>query len=391
MYVYALIIAHCIFTYKMIYMNNLCEGRDNINSSSNFFKIIKTLVYAAAVYLGIKYILPILMPFLFGLSIAALVQKPAKLLSSRVPHISKKTCCVIMTVAIMLITSMLIFAAFCSIFSSAINFCPSIPGYLSQAEDFINHAAADSGKNSAWGRFVNFIALGIEWGVDFMSENYKQYLPSVLSRSTKFISYLPSFLTATTFGIISALFACGEFDKIRTTIKSYLPEKVSSSISFIIQTTVRTIVCILKTYGTLMIITFGELTLGLLIIRFFGYNTGNIVTTSFIIALIDVLPILGTGTVLVPWGIFEIITGNSMLGIMILIMFAVIGLIRNFLEPKFMGNNLELHPFFTLAGVYIGGKLFGASGIIILPLAMIIMRNSFRQRKIAADQNSRGN
>lgn len=363
----------------------------DINSYFGFFKLIKVLVYTATIYLGIKYLLPILMPFIFGLSIAALVQKPAELLSSRIPRISKKICCVIMTSAIMLIAAMLICAAFCSIFSGAMKFCPCIPEYLSQAENFINNAAADSGNESAWGKFINFIAIVIEWGINFVSENYQQYLPSVLSHSTKFISHFPSFITATIFGVISALFACGEFDKIRSEIKSYLPTKVSSSISFVIQTTVHTVTSILKTYGTLMMITFGELTLGLFIIRILGYNTGNIVTTAFIIALIDILPILGTGTVLVPWGIFEILTKNSMMGIMILIMFAVIGLIRNFLEPKFMGNNLELHPFFTLAGVYIGGKLFGASGVIILPLIMIIMRNVMHKNKIAADQDICGN
>ena len=309
------------------------------------------MLYSFIFYFGVKYVLPVLLPFVFGLSIAALVQNPAALLAQRIPRLSKKVCCVIMTVAVMLIATMLIIAALCSIFSGAMSFCPGIPEHLSRVRVFITQSAAHSNAESSWGRFVNFVALAAEWCIDFLTQNYKNYLPSVLSHSTKFITKLPSFITAVFFGIISALFACGEFDKIKCSVKSYLPAGICERVSMVIRAAVRTATMLLKTYGTLMLITMCELMAGFTLIRLMGYNTGNIITNSLIIALIDILPILGTGTVLIPWGTFEIITGNFTPGIMLLIMFAVIALIRNFLEPKFMASNLELHPFFTLAGV----------------------------------------
>lgn len=348
-------------------------------------KMLKTVVYALIFYFGIKYVLPVLMPFLFGLSIAALVQRPAALLSQRIPHLNKKICCVIMTIAVMLMATMLITAALSSLFSGAMTFCPGIPEHLSHVRDFITQSAAHSGSESSWGRFVNFIAMALEWGIDFFTENYQNYLPSVLSRSTKFIAKLPSFVTAVFFSGVSALFACGEWEQIKQSMKNYLPDELSEGVSLIIRTTVRTLTMLLKTYGTLMLITMGELTIGLTIIRLMGYNTGNILTNAFIIALIDILPVLGTGTVLIPWGIFEIIIGNFTIGTMLLVMFAVIGCIRNFLEPKFMAHHLELPPFFTLAGVYIGGKLFGAAGIVILPLLMLTAREIRHSSKSAAN------
>lgn len=347
------------------------------------------MLYALIFYFGVKYVLPVLMPFLFGLSIAALVQKPADQLSERIPRLNRKVCCVIMTAAVMLIASMLLTAALCSLLNGAMSFCPGIPAHLARARGFITQSAAHSGSESSWGRFVNFIAMSLEWCIDFFTQNYRQYLPSVLSRSTKFITKLPSFLTATFFGVIAALFACGEFDQIKRSVKSYLPAEIAGGVSMIIRTTVRTVTMLLKTYGTLMLITMGELAAGLTVIRLMGYNTGNILTNALIISLIDILPILGTGTVLIPWGIFEIIAGNVALGIMLLVMFAVIGCIRNFLEPKFMANNLELPPFFTLAGVYIGGKLFGAAGIVIIPLLMITAREMHHCNKSAADPQVR--
>lgn len=330
------------------------------------------------------------MPFIIGLSVAALVQKPAALLAERIPHLSKKVCCVIMTAALMLIAAMLIAAILCSIFSGAMSFCPGIPEHLSRARGFIMQSAKHSGTESSWGRFVNVVALAAEWCIDFFTKNYKKYLPSVLSRSTKLITKLPAFLTATLFGVISALFACGEFDQIKRSVKNYLPAEISEWVSMIIRTAVRTVTMLFKTYGTLMTITTCELAAGFTIIRFMGYNTGNILTNSLIIALIDILPILGTGTVLIPWGILEMITGNITLGVMFLIMFAIIGTVRNFLEPKFMASNLELHPFFSLAGVYIGGKLFGAAGIVIIPLLMLTVREIRNANKSAADPKVSG-
>lgn len=346
--------------------------------------MIQWLLYALLFYFGVKYVLPVFMPFLFGLGVAALVQKPAALLSQRIPRLNKKVCCVCLTAAVMLTTAMLIAAALCSVCNGAMDFCPGIPDHLSHVRSVITQSAARSGSESSWGRFVNFIAMTLEWCIDFFTENYQNYLPSVLRRSTRFIAKLPSFLTAVFFGVVSALFACGEFDQIKRSVKHYLPAEIADTTSLVIRTAVRTVALLLKTYGTLMLITMGELVVGLTVIRLAGYPTGNILTNALVISFIDILPILGTGTVLIPWGVFEILTGNVTLGVMILVMFAVIGGIRNFLEPKFMAHHLQLPPFFTLAGVYIGGKLFGAAGIVMLPLLMLTAREMRHSNKSAA-------
>ena len=103
------------------------------------------------------------------------------------------------------------------------------------------------------------------------------------------------------------------------------------------------------------------------------------------ISIIDVLPVLGTGTVLIPWGIFEMLSGRTVSGIMLLVLFAVTEIVRNLLEPRLIAGRLELHPFFTLAGVYVGGRLFGAAGIFIMPLAMMIFRQLHAQKNGAAE------
>ena len=79
------------------------------------------------------------------------------------------------------------------------------------------------------------------------------------------------------------------------------------------------------------------------------------------------------------------LSGRLTSGIMLLALFAVIAVVRNLLEPRLIAGRLQLHPIFTLAGVYVGGKLFGASGIFVMPLAMMIFRRLHHQKKEAAE------
>ncbi len=346
---------------------------------------LRFLVYPAAFYLAVRYALPLIAPFIIGLSVAALVQKPAAMLSSRIPVLSRKVCCVILTSAIIFTSAAVIGFAVCSAVNGAMSFCPGIPQHLERLRRFVSDASSGSEGAGSWGKFTAFAASAAGWCLDFFSENYRQYLPSVIGRSTRLISGLPSLLTAVFFAVMSALFACGEFAGIRTSVRQLLPGKMADTLSLVIKTSVNTVSVLIKTYGTIMLITFAELVAGLGLMALTGHGTGNIITVSLIIALIDILPVLGTGTVLIPWGLFELISGRAVSGIMLIVMYAVIETVRSLLEPKLIAGRLALHPFFTLAGVYVGGKLFGASGIFVMPLAMMIFRRMKEQTNGAPD------
>ena len=116
-----------------------------------------------------------------------------------------------------------------------------------------------------------------------------------------------------------------------------------------------------------MFIIFAELTVGFISLRI---EYAGIL--ALIVALIDMLPILGVGTVLIPWGIADIIMGEYALGAALLILYAVIALVRNLIEPRIVGKSLGLHPLATLMSMYIGLKLFGFAGMIMVPIAVMI-------------------
>jgi predicted PurR-regulated permease PerM len=101
----------------------------------------------------------------------------------------------------------------------------------------------------------------------------------------------------------------------------------------------------------------------------------NVFLLALLIALLDILPIVGTGTVLLPWALISFITGDFASGICLLVIYAVITVIRQFIEPKIVGDQVGLHPVATLIAMIVGTRLFGAIGLFGLPISLAIIKD----------------
>ena len=102
-------------------------------------------------------------------------------------------------------------------------------------------------------------------------------------------------------------------------------------------------------------------------------------------AIVDLLPVLGTGTVLLPWGIILLISSDSFSGFGMIALYVVITLVRNFAEPKIIGSQIGINPLFTLLAMFAGLKLFGFVGLILLPITLIVTIEYYR-KEINADK-----
>lgn len=97
----------------------------------------------------------------------------------------------------------------------------------------------------------------------------------------------------------------------------------------------------------------------------------------FGIGFVDALPILGSGTVMIPWAIISAVNGDLKLGIAIFALYVIILVIHQLLEPRVVGNNIGIHPVFTLIAMYTGFKFSGIIGLFIGPIVLIILQNVF--------------
>ena len=127
----------------------------------------------------------------------------------------------------------------------------------------------------------------------------------------------------------------------------------------------------------LVVISFIIVLIGLYILDFMHFNIGFPLITAIAIGIVDALPILGSGTVLVPWAIISGLVGDINLGIALVIIYVIVLLERQILEPRIVSNKIGIHPIFTLVAMYAGFKLMGILGLIVGPIILIIYKNIF--------------
>ena len=124
-----------------------------------------------------------------------------------------------------------------------------------------------------------------------------------------------------------------------------------------------------KAYLLIMLLTFCEVFVGLLIMR-----RRYAFILAFLIAVVDILPIFGAGTVIIPWAVFELITKDTRTGLGLLILYGVVTIIRQIAEPKIVGESLGIHPLATLVAMFAGLKLFGFVGVLFAPMVAIVVK-----------------
>jgi sporulation integral membrane protein YtvI len=192
---------------------------------------------------------------------------------------------------------------------------------------------------------------------------------AVITTITGFAGRVPSILIKLIFTIVSSFFFTIDYYKISDFILRQFNEERKEMIVKLKDNGLGTIGKFIKAYAAIISITFLELSIGFWILKI-----PNPFIFGALIAIIDVMPILGTGAVLIPWSIINLILGNTKLGIGMLILYIVITAVRQTIEPKIVGQQIGLHPIITLVLMYVGAQLIGVLGLLLLPVIATIIK-----------------
>lgn len=192
---------------------------------------------------------------------------------------------------------------------------------------------------------------------------------TALGRLSGIITQVPSFLIKTLVAVIASFFISVDYYGITFFIAKQLKPKQVQMLYQVEQYTKTALIKYIKSYSLIMFITFCELSVGLTLL---GVNKSVVI--AFLISVFDILPILGTGGILVPWRFISIVTGDIAFGAGIAIMYCIITVIRNIIEPKIIGDQVGLHPVATLAAIFIGTKLMGIVGLFLFPVSLAILK-----------------
>ena len=228
----------------------------------------------------------------------------------------------------------------------AVNLNPELAGYLDDLSDQI-------------------LSSGME---------IANYLASFVIRATRsVVMSIPGTLVGIVFCIIGSFFITMDFPQISHFIMAQLNEDGKTIAVKTREYLVNGLGKICSSYAKIIGITFVELLIGLSIIGIRPLN--NAARYAIVIALFDILPVVGVGTVLIPWTIIELVRGNIIYGVEVFALYLVIYVVRQFIEPRIVGKTVGISPILMLISIFVGVTLLGPLGLVTLPFTLIVVKN----------------
>lgn len=340
---------------------NLSGKKDFLIKTAYFFTVIAIIF---AVY---KFLIGYFFPFAIGLILACALQKPSEKLSKLLKIKRGKIAAVTVVISFILLALLLGFCVFLIVskLTASANY---ISSFFETLEKFLTDFSQKLPKPVA-----DFFSN--KGGFD--SSVSKIAADMLTSVSGKAAAEVPALLIGSVITVVASFYIARDFDYIKEYIFSFLSDEKIKLVEKSIDIVFKNVFKLIKGYFLLSLITFAILLSGFLIIGF-----KNAVYIAAIISLVDFLPVLGTGTVLIPWSIGEFVFGNYTEGVSIALLYLTDAAVRNFAEPKIVGKQLGIPPIVLLIFIFIGIKVFGFLGMILAVLSLVVIVELYRQEII---------
>ena len=332
-----------------------------------YYGMIILIVFFAGYFL-----VPVLLPFLVAFLVAAVTVKPAGRFAG-MPPAGRKGITLICTIMFYCIVLLVVAVAGRRLLLLAGNLLVKLPSfYQSEVLPLLNGIFGKLEELLA--PFDPYILESIETSFQQATQNLGQAAYEISVGAVKlasgYITAVPSLIVKLVITVIATFFIALDYEKVTGFLKGLLPEKGQKLWEVVKSYSKNVFWVYLKSYSFLMCLTFAELAAGFLILRI-----PYAVWLALAIAIFDILPILGTGGILLPWAAVMCLTGNYPLAAGLLVLYLIITVIRNILEPKIVGKQIGLHPLAALAALFVGLKLCGIVGMIAFPVGLSILLN----------------
>lgn len=352
--------------------------------------IVHLVIVIGLVYVYFRFLFWPTAPFVFSFVIAMMLQKPLRAIDKKLKSKKWHTFFSILFVVVLLL---IILGPIALLLSLVFN---QISDFVSSLMDQLQDLPTLLGDIRAWllnvlqflpdqiyndlASSLNEMISNVQNGISFSEMNID---PSTITNGItsgiggiyNVARNIPSALIGIVIGIIATIYFTKDYTVVTKAIVRQMPENKKTLLPEIKRIFSSTVLKLIRSYGLIMLITFTELFVAFSFMRLAGVlNTNFIPLIALGIAIFDILPVAGTGGILIPWILISLILGNYKLAIGLLITYILISVIRQYIEPKIVGNSLGVHPLITLAGMYFGLKLFGFLGIIVIPLCIMTLK-----------------
>jgi len=333
-------------------------------------KILYTALGLLAGWAFLRWGLSWVLPFLIALLLAALMERPVLWLGKRVklPRWVASALCALALFGILSVVMYFLISLLISEMGGLFKQLPEwIAGLPDMAESFNARIQAMIAAAPEWLRtfFLNSLDRIIEEGVTIPESVYTTLGGWV----TGLAGALPNLFLFVVTCILSTYFISSDFPRVKAFLILQLPELWRERAGRAKEHLRQTFGKWIRAQGILITLTFFQLCIGMLLI-----GIPYPLTVAATVALVDALPVLGLGIVLLPWAGFALLAGNTPRGLGLIILFAVCSLTRSFAEPKLVGEQIGLPPVMAMLAMYVGFKTFGVLGMLLFPFMAIMLK-----------------
>lgn len=347
-------------------MTSLAENR-KVKFLINIAFIAVCVVLA---YFGLRYLPGLFMPFIFAFFIV-LITNPLVNFCERKLKIPRKIGGPIIVILAIGLIVLLFYFVITVVLSEASDLVKDISQFLKSMPEKWEKVIA------SYESFLDRIGLPavLRDAFDFnkLVSNMTKSLSETLDVQnivSGIVSNASSFLFGFFIMVVATVLLSADYVRIRAFVMRQLSpryQKTMLNVKVFMKTTVWGYI---KTYAIIFAFYFVAMMALFLILK-----VDHAVLISFLIALVDLLPVLGLGIVFIPWSIISIIGGDVWFGIALIIAYVVLTFVRNLIEPKLIGKQVGIHPFVALLALYLGLELFGVIGVFVLPLSVILLKS----------------
>ena len=333
---------------------------------------ILVIMIAAGIVLGVRYLFPAVLPFLIGGLIALGAEPGVRLLENRWRwrRGAASVLCVSITIFLFLTVLVVVSAALLRQLSTLSQFAPGFVKTVGEGLAVLEKnllLAAQKTPESVQPVLMKAVQTTFQDGSAVLS-GVTEKIPGMVADAVGWVSQ--GVLTVGT-AVLAGYLISGRLPKIREWLRKKMPgHRILPALQALRQTFGRWLLA----QGKMMIVTFCVVGAGLLLLRI-----PNAILWAGIIALVDGVPILGTGTVMVPWAAISFLQGNTPKGVGLLGVFLTAFLLRNILEPRLVGKSLGIDPLLSLTAFYCGLKLWGFWGMVMLPVGAALAKSLLDQ------------
>jgi sporulation integral membrane protein YtvI len=326
---------------------------------------VKKFIVIAFVIAAGLFLLPYSLPLVFALATALLLEPAVQNLQTNY-RLKRMHAVAAVFSLFLIIVGFAFYFLIVILVQQIMTFSQKLPHFLSETTEVFNKFIQTWESYSS--SIPKEIIASLENSVETIQQLLLEFATNLTQSIVHYITLIPGFLIHFLVYLVALFLISLDLPKLKKGIKKYLSERTYQRLAMVVTQLSKAGIGFIKAQFLLSLITFFLALVGLLLLK-----VDYAIVMALLIVIVDILPILGTGSVLVPWGVISIANGNSGLGIGLIVLFVIITVVRRIIEPKVFSTNLGISPLAALVSVYLGFQLLGFIGLFIGPVIIILV------------------